>query len=104
MAFLIKMLGLTKLRITQVELVPGHLLNENSPSQLASEILDIYTKFDKDPNDPHAMDDVKGFYLSMFENLGSTRDQFLHSVHGQRTFRSISKISFLQSMLMTCVY
>ena len=88
-----KSLGSDKVTNYLAELVPGRLLNENSPSQLASEILEIYTKFDKDPDDPHAMDDVKGLYLSMFENLGSTRDQFLCTLFKckQKTFRSISK-------------
>ena len=86
-------LGSDKITNYLSELVPRYLLNEYSPSQLASEIVDIYSKFKKDPDDPHAMDDVKGLYLSMFENLGSTRGQFLCTLFKckQTTFRSISK-------------
>ena len=100
-----KSLGSDKVTNYLAELVPGRLLNENSPSQLASEILEIYTKFEKDPDDPHAMDDVKGLYLSMLENLGSTRDNFSAlCLISKRLFGQSQKISFLQLMLMMCVY
>ena len=59
------------------ELVPGTIIKQQTSAEWTSQIFNIYNNLQKDPNDPHAMDDAKGLYLSMVENLGSTRDQFL---------------------------
>ena len=63
-----------------VELIPSRLLKTKSTGEWTQQIFSIYNNFKKDENDPHAMDDAKGLYLSMVENLGSTRDEFLCTI------------------------
>jgi hypothetical protein len=78
------------------ELVPGSIIKQQTPAEWTSQIFNIYNNLQKDPDDPHAMDDTKGLYLSMVENLGSTREQFLCTL-----FRC--KQNFNQKMNQDCV-